>query len=159
MGKLKVGFFSMTCDEGCSIEFLEILNEKYREWKDKIEIVHMRLLKKETKLKDIDVAFVEGAISTKKELEKIKNIRKHTNIVVAMGSCAISGSPSNHRNFFDKERKEEIKEILERFGHLDKVLSVKDVIKVDYEVPGCPINDEKFIEVMEELIRRFENAS
>ncbi|MCD6371503.1 MAG: hypothetical protein J7L39_02185 [Candidatus Aenigmarchaeota archaeon] len=158
MRKIKIGFFSLTCDEGCTITFLEILNEKYQEWKDKIEIKHMRILQKKSEIQDLDVAFIEGAVSTQKELEKVKKIRENSKIVVAIGSCAINGSPSNLRNFFDKRRKEEIKKILEKFGYMDKVLSVKDIIKVDYEVPGCPMMENKFIEVMEKIIRRFENA-
>lgn len=157
--KVKVGFFSFTCDEGCTITFLEILNRKFQEWKDKIEIKHMRILQKRSEIKDLDVAFVEGAISTKKELEKIKEIRKNAKILVALGNCAISGFPSNQRNFFDEERKNEIKEILKKFGHLDKVLSIKEVVNVDYEVPGCPMVEDKFIKIVEEIIRRFENAS
>ncbi|MEM5790918.1 MAG: hypothetical protein QXP77_02640 [Candidatus Aenigmatarchaeota archaeon] len=153
--KLRVGIFSFTCDEGCSITFLEILNKKFFEWKDLIEFNHFRLIQSKSEVKNLDIAFVEGAISTKEELKKIKNIRKNSKKLVLLGSCAISGSPSNLRNFFDEERKEEIKEILKKFGHREKVLAVKEIVKADEEVPGCPIQEEKFVEVMEKLLKEF----
>ncbi|MFH8132338.1 MAG: hypothetical protein QW321_01895 [Candidatus Aenigmatarchaeota archaeon] len=159
--KLRVGIFSFTCDEGCSITFLEILNQKFFEWKDLIEFKHFRLIQSKSEIKNLDIAFVEGAISTKEELEKIKVIRKNSKKLVLLGNCAISGSPSNLRNFFDKERKNEIKEIVKKFGQREKVLAIKEVVKADEEVPGCPMQEEKFLEVVENLLKNFgvKNAS
>jgi coenzyme F420-reducing hydrogenase gamma subunit len=153
MKKLKVAFFSLTCDEGCSINFLELLNKKYEEWKDFLEFKAFRLIQKKENLKDIDLAFVEGVVSSEKEKKLLKKIRKVSKKVVALGSCAISGSPSNMRNFFDKETLEEIRPILLKFGHLEKALSVKDVIKVDEEVHGCPMLEEEAIKVVEKYLK------
>ncbi len=153
--KVKIGIFSFTCDEGCSITFLEILNKKFFEWKDFIEFKHFRLIQKKSEVKNLDIAFVEGAISTKEEMKKIKEIRKNSKKLVLLGSCAISGNPSNSRNFFDEVRKEEIKEIVEKFGHLKKVFSVKEVVKADEEVPGCPMNEEIFVKIMEKFLKDF----
>ncbi len=160
-GKLKVGIFSFTCDEGCSMVFLEILNQKFFEWNDLIEFKHFRLIQSKSEIKNLDVAFVEGAISTKEELKKIKVIRKNSKKLVLLGSCAISGSPSNLRNFFDEKKKEEIKEIIKKFGHMKKVLAVKEVVKADEEVPGCPMQEEKFVEIVEKFLKEFgvKNAS
>jgi coenzyme F420-reducing hydrogenase gamma subunit len=153
MKKLKVAFFSLTCDEGCSVSFLELLNKKYEEWKGFLDFKAFRLIQEKEELKDIDLAFVEGAVSSEKEKNLLKKIRKVSKKVVALGSCAISGSPSNMRNFFDKETVEEIKPILSKFGHLEKALSVKDVIKVDEEVPGCPMIEEEAIKVVEKYLK------
>ncbi len=153
MKRLKVAFFSLTCDEGCSINFLELLNKKYEEWKDFLDFKAFRLIQKKEELKDIDLAFVEGVVSSRKEKEFLKKIRKVSKKVVALGSCAISGSPSNIRNFFDKETVEEIKPILSKFGHLQTALSVKDVIKVDEEIPGCPMLEEEAIKLVEKYLK------
>lgn len=153
--KLKVGFFSMTCDEGCMIEVLEIMNEKFFEWKDQLDYKHFRLLQTKNQVKDIDVAFVEGAIATFEEEKTIKEIRANSKRVVALGSCAINGSPSNHRNFFDEKTLAEIKPILEKFGHRDKIVPLKELIKVDAEVSGCPIVDQEFLRVLENYLKEF----
>jgi len=153
MKKLKVAFFSLTCDEGCSISFLELLNKKYEEWKDFLEFKAFRLIQEREDLEDIDLAFVEGVVSSEKEKDFLKKIRSTSKKVVALGSCAISGSPSNVRNFFGKDELEEIKPILSKFKHLEKVLSVKDVIEVDEEVPGCPMAEEETVKVVEKYLK------
>ncbi|MEM4257472.1 MAG: hypothetical protein QXU92_00305 [Candidatus Diapherotrites archaeon] len=153
--KLRVGIFSFTGDEGCVITFVEILNYKLKDWKDKVDFVYARILKANNTMNDLDVAFVEGAISNSKELKLLQEIRDKAKKVVAIGSCAINGSPSNNRNFFDKERLEEIKPILERFSHLPSVEPIGKYIKVDAEVPGCPIIEEKFIQIMENYFKEF----
>jgi len=155
MRKLKVGIFSFTCDEGCSINFLEILNSKFKEWGGFLDFKHFRLIQSKSNLKNLDIAFIEGAISTKKEKEKAKKIRRIAKKVVAIGNCAIEGFISAQRNSFDEGRKREIEPILKKFGHMDKVLSVKDVIEVDDEVPGCPMLETKFIEIMERYLKEF----
>jgi coenzyme F420-reducing hydrogenase gamma subunit len=137
------------------VEFLEILNEKYFDWADKIDVRHCRILKEKNVLDEMDVAVVEGAVSSDKEAERLVEIRRLAKKVVAIGSCAISGAPNNYRNYFDQKTIEEIKPILDRFGHRPKVTGIKEVIKVDAEVPGCPILHSKFIEVIENYMKEF----
>ena len=109
------------------------------------KINNMRLLKKKENdsIKD-DIVIVEGAISSYEQKKKIEEIRKRAKMVVAIGSCAITGFPSNNRNFL---RDAEVKEYISKFNQLDRVYSVKEIIKVDREIPGCPVllgNLEKF---------------
>jgi NAD-reducing hydrogenase small subunit len=153
MKRIRVGLASFTCDEGCSIAFLEVLNKKFADWEKSIDISYSRILRSKNELKNLDVVFVEGAISNQKEVEKLKEIRKNTRILVAIGSCAINGSPSNIRNFLDKERMNEIKPILKKFNYRDKVTGLNEIVKVDNSVPGCPMDDDKFIEVVEKYIK------
>ena len=149
MAKLEVGVFSFTCDEGCSMQILEVLNYKYPEWKNKLDFVDFRLIKTPGKTKALDVAFVEGAIATKDDITRIKQIRGFSKNVVAMGTCAIIGAPSNHRNFFDKKTTKSIQPFLKKFKHLDKVQPLKNFIKVDSEITGCPIDEKDFVDAVE----------
>jgi len=153
--KLKVGIFSFTGDEGCVIYFLEMLNERYKEWFELIDFKHARILKRKSIVKDIDVAFVEGAISSKKEEEKLREVRNNSKRVVAIGSCAISGNPSNQRNFFNMETKQEIDFLLKRFNMNEKVLPISEFVKVDDVVPGCPMIEENFVEVLTKYLKEF----
>ncbi|MEM5869599.1 MAG: hypothetical protein QXR09_00290 [Candidatus Aenigmatarchaeota archaeon] len=155
MKRLEIAFISFTCDEGCSISFLELLNKKYREWKDLIDFKAFRLIQTREELSEIDVAFVEGVISTEKEKKLLEKIRKVSKKVVAVGSCAITGSPSNARNFLDKEEMEEIKPIMKKFGHMEKAIAPKNLVKIDEEVPGCPMLEDKMIAVIEKYLKEF----
>ena len=153
--KLNVGIFSFTGDEGCVITFLEILNYKLKAWQETVNFKYCRVMKAQNDLHDLDVAFVEGAISNFKEEEKLKEIRANCKRLVAIGTCAINGAPSNHRNFFDTKTLEEIKPILAKFGHRPKVSGLDEIVKVDAIVPGCPIVESAFVDLMDKYLKEF----
>ena len=154
MDKKRIGWFSFTCCEDSTIIFTELLNTHYKEWLQKIEFVHARILRRDdfAEIQPMDVAFVEGAISSDIQEQKLKNIREKTKILIAIGSCAVTGAPSNQRNFFNVENIEEIKEILDSFKYKKKVLKVSDVVLVDDMVPGCPMNEKIFLEIFNKYI-------
>lgn len=153
--KLRIGWFSFSCSEDSTIIFTEMLNDHYREWKKKIEFVCASILQKKGEIKDIDVAFIEGAVTSVKQEEKVKEIRRESKKVVAIGSCACVGMPSSQRNLFDEKTKEEIKKIIIRFQYADKVKKLSDVITVDEMVPGCPMNEDAFLKVLNKYLKEF----
>lgn len=152
--KIKIGWFSFTGCEGCAIIFIELLNNHYKKWLSEIEFVHGRILKKETEeIKEMDIAFIEGAISSNSQEEKIKEIREKTKILIAVGTCATLGSPSNQRNFFDQNQLSEIKPILEKFNYKEKVVKINDVVKIDEVVPGCPMDEKFFLQIINKYLK------
>lgn len=154
--KLKAGFFSFTGDEGCMIVLLELISDRFAELGEKMEIAYWRILGRGNwRKEEFDVAVIEGAISNDKEAEALREIRKRSKKLIAVGSCAINGSPSNYRNFFDERRLGEIEGILRRFKYREKVQPLKDFVKVDDEVPGCPVLEEPFLKVMEKYSKEF----
>lgn len=100
----------------------------------------------------MDVAFVEGAISSNSQEEKLKRIREKATTLVAIGSCAVTGSPSNQRNFFNEIQKKEIQFILDKFKYKEKVLKLADVVTVDATVPGCPMNEQVFLDLVSKFL-------
>lgn len=154
MSKLRIGWFTFTCCEDSTILFTELLNKNYQEWFQKLEFVHARILRKDTtdEIQPMDIAFIEGAISSDTQEEKLKKIRAQAKTLVAIGSCAVTGSPSNQRNFFNESQNAEIKAILEKFKYKGKVLKLADVVQVDATVPGCPMNEQVFLEIMKKFL-------
>ncbi len=155
MGKLKIGWFSFSCCEDSTIVFTEILNDYYMEWKDKVEICSATVLQKKSKIKNLDVAFVEGAITSRKQEEKLQEIRRESKKLVAIGACACVGMPSSQRNLFDEKTKEEIKNILIRFQYADKVKKLSEVVTVDDQVPGCPMDENIFLQIINKYLKEF----
>ncbi|MGE3910095.1 MAG: NADP oxidoreductase, partial [Chloroflexota bacterium] len=49
---------------------------------------------------NVDLALVEGAVSSEEDLEKIQRIRRQTKILVAFGDCAITANVPSMRNAF-----------------------------------------------------------
>ncbi len=155
--KLKAGFFSFTGDEGCMIVLLELISDRFDELSQKMEIAYWHVLspKKWRDIEEFDVAIIEGAVSTNREVEKLKDIRSRAKKLVAVGTCATTGAPSNYRNFFDERRLGEIDSVIRRFGYREKVQPLKDFVKVDDEVPGCPVMEEPFLQVMQKYFKEF----
>lgn len=100
----------------------------------------------------MDLAFVEGAISSLEQEEKLKSIRVKAKVLIAIGSCAVVGSPSNQRNFFNQQQIEQIQPILDKFKYKEKVLKLSDIVNVDENVPGCPMNEDVFLKILNKYI-------
>ena len=154
--KLAVSWITFACCEDSSIIFVEMLNQHFFEWKEKLDFRYFKMLKsKNNDFEGSDVTFVEGAIATVQDEEKLKEVRAKSKRIVAIGSCASTGLPSAQRNSFDESTKREIMMIVERFGHLEKVHPVKDIVKVDYIVPGCPMDEKIFLDVLGKCLAEF----
>lgn len=150
--KLKVGWFTFTCCEDSTILFTELLNDHFFEWKEKIDFVHMKVLKSKNTLTDMDVAFVEGAITSEIQAEKLKKIRQLAKKLIAIGACAVTGQPSGLRNAFDQNTRRDISPVLERFRYADTVRRLDELVTVDQVVPGCPMDADKFLALMNQLL-------
>lgn len=103
---------------------------------------------------DIDVALIEGSISTEEEKEHIKEIRKRAKIVVAIGNCAVSGGPqamfATDGNFAKRLKQVygEVKFITDPV----EATPIDGYITVDYYLPGCPIGQSQTFALLSRLI-------
>lgn len=132
-----------------------MMNDNFFKWKDLLDIRSARVLKKNNDLSDIDVAFVEGAITTEKDADELREIRKNSKRLVMVGSCAINGMPAAQRNTFDPELRDEVAFLVRRFKQMDKVHTVKDIVPVDMEIPGCPMMEDAFTKVLDGYLKEF----
>jgi sulfhydrogenase subunit delta len=153
--KLRVGWFTFTCCEDSTVIFTEVLNDHWQEWRKLIDFVHARVLQANNKLENLDVAFVEGAISSEEQKKRLEEIREESKVLVAVGACAVQGMPAGQRNNFNEEQEKEIQFIMDRFHHLDKVQPLKEIVKVDADLPGCPMNGDSFVKIVEGALKDF----
>lgn len=153
--KLKIGWFSYSCCEDSTIVMTELLNDHYQEWLKVLDVRNAKILRRDKPIDDLDVAFIEGAIASPKQEKAVQEIRSKSKKVVAVGACACTGMPSAHRNLFDEKTTEEIEPIIDKFIYGDKVKKLSEVITVDAQVPGCPMIPEKFIEVVNQMLKEF----
>lgn len=154
--KLRIGWFSFTCCEDSTIIMTELLNEHFFAWKKILDIRHAKVLQSKNILDQLDVAFVEGAISGKSQMEKLKQIRSLATKLVAVGSCAVTGFPSAQRNLFDAQTKAEINPILKRFAYTDKVYKLDELVTVDAVLPGCPMDPDAFLKLLNQMLVEFQ---
>ncbi|MDP1629279.1 MAG: hypothetical protein Q8L57_01520 [bacterium] len=141
--KLKVGILSLTCCEGCQISILDLGEKLFEQLKD-IDIVEMNLIEELREAPRFDAAFVEGAPITRENREKLIEIRKKTDFLVAFGACAATGSIMDLKNYQDK--KKAIKYVYKNTAKINNpnVVPLRRVVKVDYELQTSPPNNQEF---------------
>lgn len=153
--KIKIGWFSFSCCEDNTAIFTELLNDHWKEWREIFDFRHVRALKSNNIFDEFDIAFIEGAVTTEEQEKRIKEIRERATTVIAVGACAVVGLPAGQRNTFSTCQKQQIDFLLARFKELPKVLKVADVIKVDASVPGCPMDEKIFMDIVTKYINNF----
>jgi sulfhydrogenase subunit delta len=154
--KLVVGWFSFTCSEDSTILLTEMLNDHFAEWKQLVEFRFFKALKTKNRIEDLDVAFVEGAISSAKQAINLKNIRTNAKYLVAVGACACNGQPSSGRNYLVPQNiNYKISYYLKNFDYSQNVQKIADFVTVDDQVNGCPMDPKKFLEVFNKYLKLF----
>jgi sulfhydrogenase subunit delta len=154
--RLVVGWFSFTCCEDSTILFTELLNDHFDQWKRMVEFRHMKVLKANNALARLDVAFIEGAISSESQAGEVRRIRDNAEYVVAIGACACTGKPSTSRNQFANEQiNERIRWYLSHFDYGKEVKPLNEVIQVDDMVRGCPMKVSSFLQTLNKYLELF----
>jgi sulfhydrogenase subunit delta len=134
----------------------ELLNDHLDEWRKVIEFRHIKALKTKNSLAGLDVAFIEGAISSESQAKEAQQIRENAQYVVAIGACACTGKPSTSRNQFASEQiNERIKWYLSHFDYGKEVKSLGEVIRVDDMVRGCPMKVPSFLQALNKYLELF----
>src|SRR3972149_39184 len=143
--KIRIGWFSFSCCEDNTVVMTEVMNDHWQEWKKLFDFRHARVLKSVNTLDEMDIAFVEGAIASDKQAQELKEIRRLSKKLVAVGGCGVMGMPSAPRNYFNENQQKQIEFLLARFSALPKVLKVSEVVPIDAEIPGCPMDPNDFL--------------
>jgi len=155
--KIKIGWFSFSCCEDNTVVMIEVMNDHWQEWKRDFDFRHVRVMKSNNIMDSFDVAFIEGAMAGPEQIERVKDIRSRSKKLVAVGSCAVVGMPAAQRNTFTEEQKASIDFLVTRFGALKDVKKVSDVVPVDVEIPGCPMDPGVFMEKLNALVLEIRN--
>ena len=127
---------------GCHMSFLDI-DERLLDLASAIDLVYSPLVDTKAFPEQVDLTLVEGSVSSEEDLAKIKKIREHTRVLIAMGDCAVTGNVPSMRNPFGTDKilqhiylKNAPREIVPAL--LPNVLPIHQVVEVDAFVPGCP---------------------
>ena len=145
--KPRVAIFSLTGCEGCSLAILELENELL-DILGAVEVVNFREVMTERSW-EIDIGFVDGAVSTPGDLEEVKHFREASEVLVAIGSCACLGGLNTLKNH-------QVEEEYRRYvygdgaGHFPTIpaQAISAYVKVDHELPGCPMNNQEFLRLV-----------
>ena len=148
--KPRVAIFSFTCCEGCGLAVIECENELL-DVLNLIDLVEWREGLTET-AEEIDIALVEGSVSTHSDVKKLQHIRERAKVLVALGACAANAGLNALKNRYGMG---EVKHMV--YGEDGKVFDtiparpLSAVVPVDLTLPGCPIDRNEFLSVVRDV--------
>ncbi|HEB55502.1 NAD-reducing [NiFe] hydrogenase HoxFUYH(E), subunit delta (HoxY) [hydrothermal vent metagenome] len=161
--KLRVATASLAGCFGCHMSLLDI-DERLLELILLVEFERSPI-NDIKQIEPVDVAIIEGGVANTDNVEVLREFRRQSNILVAIGACAINGGIPSMRNHFS------VKECLEEsyingIGVLNpmipndpeiplllnKVHPIHEVVKVDYVLPGCPPSGDAIWTFLTELL-------
>lgn len=162
MSKVTVATVWLDGCSGCHMSLID-MDERLIELAAHIDVVYSPLVDMKEYPESVDVAIVEGAISSTEDFEKIHKIRKNTKILVALGDCAVAANIPAMRNPF-KVEDIEARAYLENVDLqpqvpdevvpklLPIVRPMHEIVNVDVFVQGCPPSADTIYYVLSELV-------
>ncbi len=154
MAKPKIAIFDFACCEGCQLQLVN-LEEELLALVGAVDVVEWREAMSE-KSDSYDIAIIEGSITRLEDEERLKLIRSRAKVLIALGACATIGGINKLKNNFDDL--DEVKACVygkdARKPHLATapVKSVGEVVQVDFNVQGCPIDRKEFTYIVRSLL-------
>lgn len=150
--KPTLAVFKFASCDGCQLSLLAAEDELL-EVAGCVEIAYFLEARSQASEGPYDVALVEGSVTTPHDAQRIKEIRKQSRVLIAIGACATSGGIQALRNWADVDDF-----IAHVYAHPQYVRTLKtstpiaDHVIVDFELRGCPINKRQLLEVIAALV-------
>jgi NAD-reducing hydrogenase small subunit len=162
MSKIKLATVWLDGCSGCHMSLLDI-DEGIVAVAKKADIVYGPLVDVQEFPEGVDVALVEGAVSSQEDMKMIQLIRKRSKMVVALGDCAVTSNVPSMRNWVP------VKKLLERIyvegvqanpgvptegvpPLLKHAIPLHEAVKIDLHIPGCPPKADAIFHVIGELL-------
>ncbi len=162
MEKLRIGTCWLDGCSGCHMSLLDV-DEGIVAVLKKADIVFGPLVDAQEFPERVDVAIVEGAVSSQDDVKLAQTVRARSKVVVALGDCAVTSNVPSMRNGIPTRK------LLERVyvegasatpgvpqdgvpPLLKQAVPLHDVVKVDLHVPGCPPKPNAILLALSELL-------
>jgi len=152
MNKPTIAVHKFSSCDGCQLAFIN-LGESLLTLSQLVEIKHFAEAGAINEDAKVDIAIIEGSVSTSQDKQRLKKIRDNSVYVMTIGACATSGGIQALRNMHNTNQW--IAELYARpsvIDSLDKSTSIKDHITVNIELWGCPVSQSQLLSAIRSLL-------
>lgn len=147
---------------GCHMSILD-MDERLIELVSKMDLVYGPYVDIKVFPEEVDVALVEGAVSSEEDKHKIRMIRERSKILVSLGDCGVTANIPSMRNPFT------VDSVLDR-GYIENAdqnnqiprdsvplllthaRPIHEYVQVDAFIPGCPPPADAIYYAISELL-------
>ncbi|MCC6208624.1 MAG: sulfhydrogenase subunit delta [Gammaproteobacteria bacterium] len=152
-GRPTVAVHKFTSCDGCQLAFLN-LGDDLLTLAGLVDIRHFAEAGMVDPEAQVDIAFVEGSITTPDEYERIRRIRASSRFLVALGACATAGGLQALRNLngLTQEWMAGIYATPAYIRTLETSTAISTHVKVDLELWGCPVNGRQVLGAVRALL-------
>lgn len=162
MKKVKLATVWLDGCSGCHMSLLD-MDAGILAVAEKAELVYGPLVDAQSFPDGVDVTLVEGAVSNEDDLHKIQRVRQATRVLVALGDCAVTGNVPAMRNgvpvpkllqavYVDRAEQERAVPNERIPPLLKQARPLRDYVKVDIHVPGCPPSAQAIFGLVKDLL-------
>lgn len=153
MDKPSIAVHKFSSCDGCQLAFLNA-GEDLLKLAGLVDIRHFLEAGVADEYARVDIAFVEGSVSTTDELTRIQRVRSCSRYLVTLGACATAGGLQALRNL-DGSNTAWKHAVYAQPGFihtLDQAEPVSAHVKVDFELWGCPVNGRQVLAAVQQLL-------
>ena len=136
-----------SCD-GCQLSLLNLEHELLA-LADAVEIAYFLEATRATADGPYDLSLVEGSVTTPEDAERIREVRAASRALVTIGACATAGGIQALRNYSSIDGfVDAVYASPEYISTLATSTPIRDHVKVDFELQGCPVDGAQLLEVV-----------
>ncbi|MFW6184361.1 MAG: oxidoreductase [Chloroflexota bacterium] len=150
--KPRLAVFKFASCDGCQLSLLDC-EEELLAVAGAVEIAYFPEARRQMLDGPYDVTLVEGSVTTEEEVQRIKEVRRQSGLLVAIGACATAGGIQALRNWTDVEHYVNL--VYAHPEYIDTLAEsrpISDIVPVDFELRGCPISKQQLLELVTSLL-------
>jgi coenzyme F420-reducing hydrogenase gamma subunit len=150
--KPRLAVFKLASCDGCQLQMLN-LEDELLDIAGKVEICYFLEARSQILDGPYDVALVEGSVTTEHDVERVRDIRRNSQMLITIGACASAGGIQALRNMQDVDEYTRSIYANPSYIHtLSQSTPVAAHVTVDFAINGCPISRQQLLEVLTSLL-------
>ncbi|AOV16568.1 sulfhydrogenase subunit delta [Acidihalobacter aeolianus] len=150
--KPRVAVHKFSSCDGCQLALLNA-GEALLALAERVDLVHFAEAGPMDPEAEVDIAFVEGSVSTPEDRSRIVRVRSNSRFLVTLGACATAGGIQALRNFADGDGwLGAVYASPEFVSSLAQVSPIREHVHVDLELWGCPVSGRQVVSAVGSLL-------